>query len=91
MQFHSTERSFLSVLETLDTNTSKLIQTAMDGLSVNWIMYKQIKPKRKVNQFPELLNLGSCSFYFIHGVFKRGNNPTLCDERTTEKRTLLFL
>ena len=91
MQCHFTERSFLSVLEPLDTNTSKFIQTAKDGLSENWIMYKQIKPKRKVNQLPELLNIGSCSLHIIYGVFKRGNNPNLCGERTTEKRTLLFL
>ena len=55
----------------------KLLQVSMDGPSVNWKLLDSIAEDRSSNeQYPILLNVGSCSLHVVHGPFRNGIKQT---------------
>ena len=44
----------------------------MDGCNVNWKLYHSLFQKRKGEELPDLLNIGSCSLHVVHGSFEKG-------------------
>ena len=51
----------------------------MDGPSVNWNVLDIVSEKRNENELEQLLVIGRCSQYVLHGVFKNGVTFTKCD------------
>ena len=55
----------------------KLLQICMDGPNVNWKLLDTIAEDRSSNeQYPILLNVGSCSLHVVHGAFRNGIKQT---------------
>ena len=55
---------------TKDLDKRKMIQVSMDGPNVNWKLLSSIVDERQSNDdYPELLDIGSCSLHVIHGAF----------------------
>ena len=49
----------------------------MDGPNVNWKLLDSIAEDRSSNeQYPILLNVGSCSLYVVHRAFRNGMKQT---------------
>ena len=49
----------------------------MDGPNVDWKLLDSIAEDRSSNeQYPTLLNVGSCSLHVIHGAFRNGMKQT---------------
>ena len=54
-----------------------MIQVSMDGPNVNWKLLSSIVDEQQSNdEYPELLDIGSCSLHVIHGAFRKGMNKT---------------
>ena len=51
-----------------DLPEEKLIQTAMDGPSVNWKVLEIIQKKREENEYPPLSDIGSCGLHVVSGT-----------------------
>ena len=50
-----------------------MIQVSMDGPNVNWKLLSSIVDERQSNDdYPELLDIGSCSLHVIHDAFRKG-------------------
>ena len=58
----------------LDVN--KLLQTSMDGPSVNHKFLEKGSKERKGDEQHQLINIGSCGLHTIHGAFKTGAKNT---------------
>ena len=51
----------------------------MDEPNVNWKLLDSIAEDRSSNeQYPILLNVGSCSLHVVHGAFRNGMKQTNC-------------
>ena len=62
---------------TKDLDKRKMIQVSMDGPNVNWKLLSSIVDERQSNDdYPQLLDIGSCSLHVIHGAFWKGMNKT---------------
>ena len=49
----------------------------MDGPNVNWKLYDSIVEKRSENDdYPGLIDIGSCSLHIVHGAFRTGMQKT---------------
>ena len=58
---------------TKDLDKRKMIQVSMDGSNVNWKLLSSIVDEPQSNDdYPELLDIGSCSLHVIHGAFRQG-------------------
>ena len=69
------KKKFEEATEQLDLK--KLIQISMDGPNVNWKLLDSIAEDRSSNeQYPILLNVGSCSLHIVHGAFRNGMKQT---------------
>ena len=66
----SAQDLFKEYLEALkDLCESNMLQTSVDGPSVNWALYdEQHKDDRE--ELPSLNNIGSCGLHIIHGALK---------------------
>ena len=69
------KKKFEEAAEQLDMK--KLLQISMDGPNVNWKLLDTIAEDRSSNeQYPILLNVGSCSLHVVHGAFRNGIKQT---------------
>ena len=50
----------------------KILQLSMDGPRVNWNVLKMLQEKRKENDHPGIIDIGSCGLHVIHGAFQTG-------------------
>ena len=48
------------------------LQVSMDGPNVNWRFYDMLKARRRSDDLPSLLDLGSCGLHVINGAFMNG-------------------
>ena len=55
---------------------SKIIQTSMDGPSLNWCFYDCVVKNREEMELHQLINIGSCRLHITHGSFKTGIEVT---------------
>ena len=68
-------KKFEEATEQLDMK--KLLQISMDGPNVNWKLLDTIAEDRSSNeQYPILLNVGSCSLHVVHGAFRNDIKQT---------------
>ena len=63
-------KQFTDISNELDSN--KLFQISMDGPNVNLKFYEAVVTERNENEQHQLINIGSCGLYTIHGAFKTG-------------------
>ena len=69
------KKKFKETTEQLDLK--KLIQISMDGPNVNWKLLDSIAEDRSSNeQYPIMLNVGTCSLHVVHGAFRNGMKQT---------------
>ena len=69
------KKKFEEATEQLDMK--KLLQISMDGPNVNWKLLDTIAEDRSSNeQYPILLNVGSCSLHVVNGAFRNGIKQT---------------
>lgn len=62
---------------TKDLDMRKLAQVSMDGPNVNWKLLDALAEDRKSqDQYPDFLNVGSCSLHVVHGAFRSGMMKT---------------
>ena len=53
-----------------DLNVKKLAQVSMDGPHVNWKLLDMLEQDQSSqDQYPDFLNVGSCSLHVVHGAF----------------------
>lgn len=64
-----------SVLES-GLQAKNIIQVSMDGPSVNWKFYGELKKKVNTDYGITLINIGYCGLYVVHNSFKRGMDAT---------------
>lgn len=64
-----------SVLES-GLQAKNIIQVSMDGPSVNWKFYGELKKKVNTDYGTTLINIGSCGLHVVHNSFKRGMDAT---------------
>ena len=56
-----------------DLNVKKLAQVSMDGPHINWKLLHILEQDRSSqDQYPDFLNVGSCSLHVVHGAFHSG-------------------
>ena len=53
---------------------SKLLQLSMDGPNVNWDVLKLMSTHQEEKEYPNIISIGSCSLYIIHGALQSGIN-----------------
>ena len=76
---HTTAKDLKKKFEeaTEQLHLKKLIQISADGPNVNWKLLDSIAEDRSSNeQYPILLNVGSCSLHVVHGAFRNGMKQT---------------
>ena len=60
-----------------DLEPRRMIQISMDGPSVNWKLHEQITEERnEMEDYPSLIDIGSCSLHVVHGAFRTGVQKT---------------
>ena len=59
-----------------DVTSKNLLQLSMNGPNNNWKVLELLDDERKQNDYPTILNIGSCGLHVIHGVFKTGVEAT---------------
>ena len=59
-----------------DVTSKNLLQLSMDGPNTNWKVLELLDDDRKENDYPTILNIGSCGLHVIHGAFKTGVEAT---------------
>ena len=87
---HTTAKDLKKMFEeaTEQLDLKKLIQISMDGPNVNWKLLDSIAGDRSSNeQYPKLLNVGSCSLHDVHGAFRNGMKQTKLGNRFATKIT----
>ena len=57
--------------------TSKNLQLSMDGPNTSWKVLELPDNDRKENDYPTILNIGSCGLHVIHGAFKLVLKPLI--------------
>ena len=56
-----------------DLKKMKMPQVSMDVPNVNWKLYDSIIQEWSENdQYPDLIDFGSCSLHVVHGTFRTG-------------------
>ena len=65
---------FNDSMRTLDPN--KMIQVSMDGPNTNWKFIESLKRYRLMNERSQLIKIGSCGLYIVHGAYKTGAEST---------------
>ena len=50
----------------------KMYHLSMDRPYVNWNVFELLNAERCENEFPSLINIGSCGLHVVHGAFKTG-------------------
>ena len=63
--------NFSDVLNNVDGG-NRTIQVSIDGPSANWKFFNLLQNDRVEKEQPNLIDIGSCSLYIIHGAFKTG-------------------
>ena len=58
-------------------NSDKLLQLAMDGPNVNWIVLGMLDGKLEAGNFARTLCIGSCALHIICGALKEGIHKTV--------------
>ena len=48
----------------------KLVHISMGGLDTNWALFNLLQRNQEENEYPELVNIGSCSLHFLCGALK---------------------
>ena len=48
----------------------------MDGPNINWKLYTDLTKERNSEEFPQLLNIGSCGLHIVHGGLQNGVNES---------------
>lgn len=66
--------AFCSSLERVGLR--KLIAVSMDGPNVNWALLTQLNDLRNLENFPELINVGSCGLHIVHGAAGVGHKAS---------------
>ena len=64
-------------------DTSKMLQVSVDGPIVKLKFLEKLQKDRLENQQHELINIGSCGRYTIHGAFKAGAESASWNIRKT--------
>ena len=60
-----------------DLEKKKMLQVSMDGSNVNWKLYDSIVEEQNENDdYPDLIDIGSCSLHVVHGAFRTGVQKT---------------
>ena len=55
----------------------KMVQVSTVGPTVNWKLYNSIVEERNQNDdYPALLDIGSCSLHVVHGASRSGVQKT---------------
>ena len=69
------KKKFEEALQDLDMK--KMVQVSMDGPNVNWKLYDSLVDDRNENEdYPALIDVGSCSLHVIHRAFRAGTQKT---------------
>ena len=69
------KKEFEEGIQELDMK--KMVQVSMDGPNVNWKLYDSLVEKRNQNDdYPPLIDIGSCSLHVVHGAFRSGVQKT---------------
>ena len=63
--------NFSDVINNVDGG-NRMIQVSMDGLLTNWKFFNSLQKARVKKERHNLIDIGSCSLYIIHGAFKTG-------------------
>ena len=53
-----------------DLRESSMLQVSVDGPSVNWALYDELRKHREREELPSLINIGSCGLHIVHGALK---------------------
>ena len=54
-----------------------MLQVSVDGPNVNWKLYDSIVEEWNENDdYPDLIDIGSCSLHVVHGAFRTGVQKT---------------
>ena len=56
-----------------DLRESSMLQVSMDGPSVNWALYDELRKHREREELPSLINIGSCGLHIVHGALETCN------------------
>ena len=59
-----------------ELNPNRILQTSMNGASVNLKFLRKVQDHREANEQPLLVDIGSCELHTIHGVFRAGVQST---------------
>ena len=60
-----------------DLEKKKMLPVSMDGPNVNWKLYDSIVEEQNENDdYPDLIDIGSCSLHVVHGAFRTGVQKT---------------
>ena len=54
----------------------RMLQLSMDGLNVNWSVFKMLDEHFSEHDFGTLINIGSCGLHIVHGAFQTGVQST---------------
>ena len=54
-------------------------QVSVDGPSVNWGIYDELRKHRDREELPSLINIGSCGLHIVQGVLKTCVTATECN------------
>ena len=57
----------------------RLLQLSMDGPNANWSVFKLLHKDRCEKDYPNIIDIGSCSLHVVHGAFKSGIEATNWD------------
>ena len=52
---------------------SSMLQVSMNGPSVNWTLYDELRKHCEREELPSLINIGSCGLHIVHGALKTCN------------------
>ena len=62
----------------------------MDGPNVNWSLFTKMASYRELNDYPGLLNMGSCGLHVVHGALQTGHKKTGWDLNATLRYAYYF-
>ena len=54
----------------------RLLQLSMDGPNTNWSVLKLLHEDLCEKDYPNIIDIGSCSLHVVHGAFKSGIEAT---------------
>ena len=85
-------RNLFDCLTSLRKNLllERLLQLSMDGPNTNWSVLKLLHEGRYKKDYPNIIDIGSCSLHVVHGAFKSGIEATNWDLKKIMKATWKF-